>query len=63
MTALEEKMAEICELMDDYMPDQYKDRTIEELSRDPLGKAWRYSMQKFIRVGFGTNQIDNCSRA
>ncbi|MCH7717540.1 MAG: (2Fe-2S)-binding protein [Gemmatimonadetes bacterium] len=22
-----------------------------------------YTMQKFIRVGFGTNQIDNCSRA
>jgi formate dehydrogenase major subunit len=22
-----------------------------------------YAMQKFIRVGFGTNQIDNCSRA
>ena len=22
-----------------------------------------YTMQKFIRAGFGTNQIDNCSRA
>ena len=22
-----------------------------------------YLMQKFIRVGFGTNYIDNCSRA
>jgi len=22
-----------------------------------------YTMQKFIRMGFGTNQIDNCSRA
>ncbi|NIP98678.1 MAG: hypothetical protein GWO24_36825, partial [Akkermansiaceae bacterium] len=22
-----------------------------------------YSMQKFIRAGFGTNYIDNCSRA
>jgi predicted molibdopterin-dependent oxidoreductase YjgC len=22
-----------------------------------------YSVQKFIRVNFGTNQIDNCSRA
>jgi predicted molibdopterin-dependent oxidoreductase YjgC len=22
-----------------------------------------YAMQKFIRAGFGTNQIDNCSRA
>ena len=22
-----------------------------------------YTMQKFIRIGFGTNQIDNCSRA
>ena len=22
-----------------------------------------YAMQKFIRAGFGTNRIDNCSRA
>jgi predicted molibdopterin-dependent oxidoreductase YjgC len=22
-----------------------------------------YSVQKFIRVGFQTNQVDNCSRA
>ena len=47
VTALEDKMAKLCELMgevceqfDDYMPDHYHDRTEAELSRDPLGKAW-----------------------
>ncbi len=47
VTALEAKMAEARELMDevaglmdDYMPDHYNDRTTAELSRDPRGKAW-----------------------
>ncbi len=47
VTALEAKMVEVrelvdevCELFDGYMPDHYNDRTPTELSRDPRGKAW-----------------------
>ncbi len=47
MTALEQRMCElrelmdhVAELMDEYMPDHYHDRTTAELSRDPCGKAW-----------------------
>jgi hypothetical protein len=47
VTALEDKMCElrelmdeVCELFDDHMPDHYNDRTPTELSRDPRGKAW-----------------------
>ncbi len=47
VTALEDKMCElrelmdeVCELFDGYMPDHYHDRTPTELSRDPRGKAW-----------------------
>ncbi len=47
VTALEAKMAElrelmdeVCELFDGYMPDHYNDRTSTELSNDPRGRAW-----------------------
>ena len=35
-----ERMAEVCELFDGYMPDHYNDRTPTELSNDPRGQAW-----------------------
>ncbi len=40
ITALEAKMAEVCELLRKCMPDHYVERTPQELSRDPLGTAW-----------------------
>ncbi len=43
MTELRELMDEVCELFDGYMPDHYHDRTTAELSRDPCGKAWVYA--------------------
>ncbi len=53
ITALEAKMAEVCELMaevcelfEDYMPDQYNNRTRKDLSEDPLGKAWKDALDK-----------------
>ena len=46
VTALEEKMAEVSELANDYMPDQYNNRTRKDLSEDPLGKAWKDALDK-----------------
>ena len=46
VTALEEKMAEVSELANDYMPDQYNNRTRTDLSEDPLGKAWKDALDK-----------------
>ena len=40
MVEVRELMDEVCELFDGYMPDHYNDRTPTELSRDPRGKAW-----------------------
>ena len=40
VTALEQKMTEVCEHLRKYMPDHYSERTPQELSRDPLGTAW-----------------------
>ncbi|MCH8858017.1 MAG: hypothetical protein IID54_00395 [Proteobacteria bacterium] len=46
VTALEEKMVEVSELANDYMPDQYNNRTRKDLSEDPLGKAWKDALDK-----------------
>ncbi len=46
VTALEQKMAEVSELANDYMPDQYNNRTRKDLSEDPLGKAWKDALDK-----------------
>ena len=46
VTALEEKMAEVSELANDYMPDPYNNRTRKDLSEDPLGKAWKDALDK-----------------
>ena len=40
VTVLEEKMAEVCELLRDCMPEHYNERTRQELARDPVGTAW-----------------------
>ena len=40
MDEVRELMDEVCELFDGHMPDHYHDRTPTELSRDPRGKAW-----------------------
>ena len=40
MVEVRELMDEVCELFDGYMPDHYYDRTPAELSNDPRGKAW-----------------------
>ena len=45
VTELETKIAEACELLRDCMPDQYAERTSRELSRDPLGTAWRSAVK------------------
>ena len=45
VTELEAKIAEACELLRDCMPDQYVERTSQELSRDPLGTAWRNAVK------------------
>ncbi len=46
VTALEEKMAEVCELANHYMPAHYNNRTRKDLSDDPLGRAWKDALDK-----------------
>ena len=38
---LEAKITEVCELFRECMPEHYNERTPQELSRDPLGTAWK----------------------
>ena len=41
VTELEAKIAEVCELFRECMPEHYNERTPQELSRDPVGTAWK----------------------
>ena len=43
--------------------EQHGRRSIYGIASGRAPHEAAYSMQKFIRAGFGTHQIDNCSRA
>ena len=43
--------------------DKYGEHSVYGIASGRAPSEAAYTMQKFIRAGFGTNQIDNCSRA
>ena len=43
--------------------DRYGERAVYGIASGRTPSEADYLMQKFVRAGFGTNQIDNCSRA
>lgn len=43
--------------------DKYGRHSVYGIASGRTPSEANYTMQKFIRAGFGTNQIDNCSRA